>query len=90
MQKSTGAYLTEGSTSSSFERVRILPEANITERQREVVAIHLQGKSPAEGARSLGITSRTFQAHLQDVRAKLGIAGRGSIKAYVDQQAAEK
>lgn len=45
---------------------------HITPREREVVAAVVAGSRPKEIARSLGISPRTVECHIEHARAKLG------------------
>jgi DNA-binding CsgD family transcriptional regulator len=52
------------------------PEAPLTDRQREVVALIAAGCSNDEVGQSLGISTRTAKAHSDVLRVKLGVARR--------------
>lgn len=50
--------------------------ASLTQREREVVELLINGDSTRDLARRMGISSRTVQKHLQRIYAKLGVKGR--------------
>lgn len=53
--------------------------ADITERQREVVELIAAGLSNVEVGRRLGISPRTAKAHSDALRQKLGVPRRRQI-----------
>jgi ATP/maltotriose-dependent transcriptional regulator MalT len=57
------------------------PDAPLTDRQREVIALIAAGCSNDEVGQSLGISSRTAKAHSDALRVKLGVARRRQIPA---------
>jgi ATP/maltotriose-dependent transcriptional regulator MalT len=57
------------------------PDAPLTDRQREVIALIAAGCSNDEVGQSLGISSRTAKAHSDVLRVKLGVARRRQIPA---------
>ena len=57
------------------------PDAPLTDRQREVVALIAAGCSNDEVGQSLGISSRTAKAHSDVLRVKLGVTRRRQIPA---------
>ena len=62
-------------------RTTTAPDAPLTERQREVVALIAAGCSNDEVGHSLGISARTAKAHSDALRLKLGVARRRQIPA---------
>ena len=62
-------------------RTATAPEAPLTDRQREVVALIAAGCSNDEVGHSLGISARTAKAHSDALRLKLGVARRRQIPA---------
>jgi DNA-binding CsgD family transcriptional regulator len=48
----------------------------LSERERDVVRVLLQGKSNKQIALELGISNRTVEFHLQNIYTKLGVASR--------------
>jgi DNA-binding NarL/FixJ family response regulator len=57
----------------------------ITERQRQILALLLQGKSNKEIARDLGITEGTVKVHLHDMYNRMGIRSRAKIVALYNK-----
>lgn len=51
----------------------------LTAREREVVALVCAGLSWCEVGEQLGISARTVENHLLNVRQKLGLEGRGAL-----------
>jgi DNA-binding NarL/FixJ family response regulator len=58
-----------------------LPE-ELTEREREVLALLAAGRSNKEIARQLGVTERTVKGHVGNVLGKLGVASRTQAAIY--------
>ncbi len=54
-------------------------DAEITERQRQIVALLAAGCSNVELGARLGISPRTAKAHCDALRAKLGVSRRRHI-----------
>ncbi|HRW38674.1 MAG TPA: LuxR C-terminal-related transcriptional regulator [Aquihabitans sp.] len=59
----------------------------LTAREREVVALVAEGLASKEVAERLFLSTRTVSNHLQNAYAKLGITGRGELRAALDQLA---
>ena len=57
------------------------PGSELTERQRQVVALIAAGCSNDELGRELGISPRTAKAHCDALRRKLGVPRRRHIPA---------
>ena len=55
--------------------------AELTQREREVLLAVAEGLSNAEVAERLFLSTRTVENHLQRVYSKLGVAGRGELRA---------
>lgn len=55
--------------------------SKLTERQRQILALLVQGKSNKEIARDLGITEGTVKQHLQTIFDRIGIRSRLKIMA---------
>jgi len=66
-------------------RTTTAPDAPLTKRQREVVALIAAGCSNDEVGHSLGISARTAKAHSDALRLKLGVARRRQIPAAYRQ-----
>ena len=64
---------------AAMTRTITAPDAPLTDRQREVVALIAAGCSNDEVGHSLGISSRTAKAHSDALRVKLGVARRRQI-----------
>ena len=62
-------------------RTTTAPDASLTNRQREVIALLAAGCSNDEVGSSLGISPRTAKAHCDALRAKLGVTRRRQIPA---------
>ena len=60
-------------------RTTTAPDAPLTERQREVVALIAAGCSNDEVGARLGISPRTAKAHCDVLRQKLGVRRRRQI-----------
>jgi DNA-binding NarL/FixJ family response regulator len=58
------------------------PHDALTPREREVLRLVALGLTNAEVARELTVTSRTVNAHLTAIYAKLGVAGRSAAIRY--------
>jgi DNA-binding NarL/FixJ family response regulator len=54
-------------------RRRADPLADLTEREREVLALVAEGLSNAAVAKRLYVTPRTVEAHVTQIMAKLGL-----------------
>lgn len=57
------------------------PEAKITKREREVIALIAQGLSNKEIAARLSISENTVKNHVSNIFAKLGVGDRNQIPA---------
>jgi DNA-binding NarL/FixJ family response regulator len=55
---------------------------NLTERERECLALLLEGASTTEMIARLGVTVTTVRAHVQSVMTKLGVHTRLEAAAY--------
>lgn len=58
------------------------PTAELTDRQREILASATRGLTNEEIARQFGITASCVKQHLSSVFAKLGVANRAEAIAY--------
>ncbi len=54
----------------------------VTAREREVLVLVANGRSAADVGVALGISSHTVRRHLANLRAKLGLRGRGAVFRY--------
>lgn len=59
------------------------PLAELTQREREIVRLIVEGASNKEVASSLNISERTVKGHLSNVFQKLGVADRLKLVLYV-------
>jgi two-component system nitrate/nitrite response regulator NarL len=87
---SGGAALSNNVTPKVLEILRHLPaprvpDAALTPRQQEVLALTTHGVDNAGIARQLVISENTVKAHLAHVRAKLGVRGRSDLIAWGQQ-----
>jgi DNA-binding NarL/FixJ family response regulator len=57
--------------------------AELTQREREIVRLIVEGASNKEVASSLNISERTVKGHLSNVFQKLGVADRLKLMLYV-------
>ena len=57
--------------------------AELTQREREIVGLIVEGASNKEVASSLNISERTVKGHLSNVFQKLGVADRLKLMLYV-------
>lgn len=60
--------------------------AVLTSRQREVLALVVEGKKDREIAAALGISTPAASAHLERIRAKTGLHGRAQLVAWTVRQ----
>lgn len=65
--------------------------ASLSEREKEVAALLLQGKSNKQIAQALGVSTRTAEFHVSHVYEKLGVASRAEaiVKLAETSRAAE-
>jgi DNA-binding NarL/FixJ family response regulator len=54
----------------------------LTDRQREVLRLLLQGQSNKEIARSLGVLEGTVKVHLRTVMLRLGVRNRTQLALF--------
>ena len=59
------------------------PLAELTQREREIVRLIVEGASNKEVASSLNISERTVKGHLSNVFQKLGVADRLKLMLFV-------
>jgi len=57
--------------------------AELTQREREIVRLIVEGASKKEVASSLNISERTVKGHLSNVFQKLGVTDRLKLMLYV-------
>ena len=63
------------------------PDAGLTRRERELVALVAAGASNKEIAERLSIAERTVKAHLTSIFRKLGVSSRLHLAVYaLDEQ----
>lgn len=62
--------------------------ARLTDRERQVAALIAEGLTNAEIGRVLGVSVRTVDAHVEHVRAKLGMRARTQIAVWASAQRA--
>lgn len=63
---------------------RIAAERNLGEREKEVLALLLEGKSAAEVAREMVVANGTAKSHIRHVYKKLGIHSRDELFAMFE------
>jgi DNA-binding CsgD family transcriptional regulator len=61
---------------------RLVPRPRLSTREREVASLVAGGSSNREMARSLGLSERTVETHVQNVLTKLGFHARAQIAAW--------
>jgi DNA-binding NarL/FixJ family response regulator len=60
-------------------------QAKLTERERQVLALMVEGKGNHGIAHLLGSTENTIETHLKRIFEKLGVASRAELARYVVQ-----
>lgn len=70
------------SPATVFEQPRL---GMLSPREREVLALLIQGWTDAQIAASLGISCRTAAAHVSHILTKFGVTSRAAIVAYAFQ-----
>jgi non-specific serine/threonine protein kinase len=73
--------------SSPTKREAAAP-GSLTRREREIAELITQGLSNKEIARSLVISQRTAEGHVEHILAKLGFTARSQVAAWVAEQRA--
>jgi pimeloyl-ACP methyl ester carboxylesterase/DNA-binding CsgD family transcriptional regulator len=63
------------------------PAATLTPREREVMALVIEGRSNAEIAAEMFLSDRTVERHLSNVYAKLGLGGKAARAAAAARMA---
>lgn len=58
----------------------------LTDRERQVTQLLLQGKPTAEIARELWVTPETLRGHVKSVFAKMGVSSRPELAAQLSQE----
>lgn len=58
---------------------------NLTEREKQILALVSQGLTNKEIARSLNVSSRTVEFHLNNVFKKLGVSSRTSLALLAEK-----
>ncbi len=61
-------------------------QAELTQRERQIVKLICQDMSNAEIARELKIKASTVETHRQNIRQKLGVKGTGGLVLYALRQ----
>jgi DNA-binding CsgD family transcriptional regulator len=64
------------------ERVMLLKQSGITEREYDLIKLIIAGNSNKEIGRVLGITVRTVETHITNIFNKLGLNKRSEIVNY--------
>jgi DNA-binding NarL/FixJ family response regulator len=59
-----------------------LSAASLTNREKQVLQILVEGRSNKEIARPLGIEERTVKAHISKMMRKIGVANRVAVSTY--------
>ena len=59
--------------------VRLVVEADLTEREREVLALLVEGLSNQQVAERLVISPATVKFHISSIRSKLGASSRTEV-----------
>lgn len=58
---------------------------NLTEREKQIWALVSQGLTNKEIARSLNVSSRTVEFHLNNIFKKLGVSSRTSVALLAEK-----
>ena len=61
------------------------PEVSLTAREREVLALVVEGMANKQIARRLGISEKTVKAHLTSVFAALGVSDRTQAALWAER-----
>ncbi len=56
---------------------------HLTQRQAQLLWLHVRGLSALEIAQTMGISLKTVEAHLRGIRAALGFPARRSLSALL-------
>jgi DNA-binding CsgD family transcriptional regulator/sugar lactone lactonase YvrE len=89
IRRSTGTGTGSGTgfcrpaANATFGRLRRVPIANLTKREREVAMLVAQGLTNREIAATLFIAERTAESHLEQIRRKLELHSRVQVAAWV-------
>jgi DNA-binding NarL/FixJ family response regulator len=86
MTKSVFSQL--ASTSGDREHQQVPPHARFTQRERDVVALIVAGRSNKEIARRLAITTHTVKSHVRHIMEKLEVHTRLAIAAFMHRSQA--
>jgi DNA-binding CsgD family transcriptional regulator len=60
--------------------------SDLTRREREILALVVEGKSNAAIARQLWVTEQTVKFHLSNIYRKLGVANRTAASRWAHEQ----
>lgn len=82
--------LTEAALDAYIEKARRPPVSDpaqrLSPREREVLRLTADGKTAAQVARVLGISTRTAETHRSNLMRKLGVRNRSDLVRYAIQQ----
>jgi DNA-binding NarL/FixJ family response regulator len=74
------------SYSRALEAIARRDGTELTDRERAIVRLAVQGKASKEIARELGISSSTVKIHLHNVYSKLRVEGRSGLAHYARRE----
>ena len=64
---------------------RLKRPAGLTEREAEVIGLLVRGSQTKQVARTLGISAKTADRHIQNAYAKMGVSTRAAAALYAMQ-----
>jgi DNA-binding NarL/FixJ family response regulator len=65
-----------------MQRLALVPGSELTEREREVLALIARGYTNKQIAESLYVSEKTARNHVSHILEKLGLARRSEAAAY--------
>ena len=71
---------------SDTDRLPPVSRGSLTRREQEIAALVFEGLTNAQIARRLVVSSRTVDAHVASIYAKLGVSSRAQLAAWLGQR----
>jgi len=65
---------------------RMAEKKPLSDREKEVVSLVVQGDRNKEVAQALSLSEQTVKNHLRNIFRKLGVSGRRELPKYVSDQ----